>query len=83
MWARSFFIPCLLPQGYSHEGGERQLCDWCNTTIGNRYRTCVRCGFETCLQCAALWKAQGRPPAVERHCAHALGEALVFAKVPP
>ncbi len=36
----------FLPQGYSRDGGERQLCDWCFSTIGNRYRTCARCGFE-------------------------------------
>ena len=36
----------FLPQGYSKDGGERQLCDTCGTTIFNRYWTCVHCGFE-------------------------------------
>ena len=26
----------VLPQGYSKDGGERQLCDWCSTTLFNR-----------------------------------------------
>ena len=71
-----------VPEGYSKDGGERQLCDWCSTTLFNRYRTCRRCGFEVCLHCADGWKRSGRrPAAVLKMCAHAAEDWLVFSKV--
>ena len=74
----------FLPEGYSKNGGERQLCDWCSTTLSYRYRSCRRCGFEVCLHCADVWRAQGRPPAVSKICAHdIMRDWLVFSKVSP
>ena len=29
----------FVPKGYSKEGGERQVCDWCASTVFARYRT--------------------------------------------
>jgi hypothetical protein len=71
----------FVPKGYSKEGGERQVCDWCSSTMFARYRTCVVCGFEVCLQCAAGWRHTGKPAAVSRLCPHSMCEWHVFSKV--
>ena len=71
-----------IPLGYSKDGGERQLCDWCSTTVFFRYRTCRRCGFEVCLHCAGAWRREGaRPASVLKLCAHAAEDLVVFSKV--
>ena len=71
----------FVPKGYSKEGGERQVCDWCASTMFARYRTCIICGFEVCLQCAASWRQTAKPAAVSRLCPHAMAEWHVFTKV--
>ena len=70
-----------VPAGYSKDGGERQICDWCLSTLFFRYRTCRRCGIEVCLHCAAEWRVDGRPQAVSKICNHPPSDWLVFAKV--
>ena len=70
-----------MPAGYSKDGGERQICDWCLSTLFFRYRTCRRCGFEVCLHCAEEWRTAGRPPTVAKLCPHPPADWLAFAKV--
>ena len=52
----------------SHLEGERQLCDWCGTTIMCLYGACAGCGYEACLQCTSKWASDGKPRAVHAQC---------------
>ena len=56
-----------LPKGAP---GERQLCDWCNTTIMCHYAECPVCGFEACVHCAAEWREHGKPDGLHKACCH-------------
>ena len=67
----------------SHLEGERQLCDWCGTTIMCLYRACAHCGYEACLTCTASWEANGKPAEVEQACGRDLSGWTYFSRVEP
>ncbi|KAL1495501.1 hypothetical protein AB1Y20_016866 [Prymnesium parvum] len=73
----------FLPSGYSKDGGERQVCDWCSTTLSIRYRMCRVCGVELCLSCAeAFRRASSSPPAaLTKRCPHSPTHWIVFSKL--
>ena len=67
----------------SHLEGERQLCDWCGTTIMCLYHACAQCGYEACLACTGSWAAHGKPREVASVCPHALAGWTAFSRVEP
>ena len=67
-----------LPKGAP---GERQLCDWCNTTIMCHYAMCSVCGFEACVRCAAEWREQGKPEGLYRACCHPVAHWTYFRRI--
>ena len=61
--------------------GERQLCDWCETTILCFYSACPHCGFEVCAACYDAWASGGKPLAAERMCGHAIQSWCHFSRI--
>jgi hypothetical protein len=64
--------------------GERQLCDYCDTTIMCHYAACPQCGYEACLDCASEWRLSGvKPPCVARDCPHSIDGWQYFSRIDP
>ena len=71
---------------HTNAPGEKQICDWCHTTILCYYCTCPHCGFEACAACTDEFKSTGRPGAPQGNhlaCPHPVTSWHYFSRYSP